>query len=207
MTRTCNVSIYVTRSKSLYSPILPPSLLSLFLSPLFFHPPSIGPRLLSQYRVCVYKLSGPRIHINHGCWSCAFHDAPHACIHPSSFLFIRPLSPSTPGFANFFLPSPPPPVFPPPESPIRKGKGKVSTTLPLPSCPVTNSPGIKYIPVVQRPNSRSSSSSSSSSSSLPPPPSAGSMSYDLRGPSYFRAIPSLLVSPYFVSPSFAAFYP
>lgn len=61
----------------------------------------------------------------------------------------------------------PPPVSPISSSPLPpffhrpdpKGKGKVSA--------LTNSPGIKYIPVVQRPNSRSSSSSSSSS--LPPP--------------------------------------
>lgn len=132
MTRTCNVSIYVTRSKSLYSPILPP------LPSLSFSPPSFSTLhpsvLLSQYRVCVYKLSGPRIHINHGCWSCAFHDAPHACIHPSSFLFIRPLSPSTPGFANFFLPFPPPPFFHRlnPRSEKEKGKSRP----PSPSPPV-----------------------------------------------------------------------
>lgn len=199
MTGTCNVSIYVTRSKSLYSPIrLPPSFPPSF-SLSFFHPPSIG-RLLSQYRVCVYKLSGPRIHINHGCWSCAFHDAPHACIHPSSFLFIRPLSlpPHSSRFRQFL-----PPLSPFFHRPKRKRESLDHPTHPLPSCPVTNSPGIKYIPVVQRPNSRSSSSS------LPPPPLPARWVMIFVDPviSARYLPPSLLVSPYFVSPSFSAFYP
>lgn len=97
--------------------------------------------LLSQYRVCVYKLSGPRIHINHGGSSRAFRDASHACIHPSSFLFIRPFRFCATVFANFtFLPLPRNLRFLPRllSSPLRvvrdpKGKGKVSSQAAVPS--------------------------------------------------------------------------
>lgn len=132
MTGTCNVSIYVTRSKSLYSPIrLPPSFPPSF-SLSFFHPPSIG-RLLSQYRVCVYKLSGPRIHINHGCWSCVSRCSSR--VYSSFFISLHSISLSL----STFLPvspisSPAPlPVFPPPEK--EKGKSRPShPPPPLLSC-------------------------------------------------------------------------
>lgn len=105
---------------------------------------------VSQYRVYVYKLSGPRIHINHSRSSCAFRDAPHACIHPSSFLFIRPflfypVSPisrfSSPQVLFFRSTFPSTLVLPPSESPIRVERESLDPR----GCPVTNSLGIKYL--------------------------------------------------------------